>query len=199
MRDCPTVRYVTTHYTRLQGLRLVPLGIPFLLSAAWRARWIGWWPGTEGRGAVTWFVALVAAAVLVSFPIRRWYERRFGTVRTRFRDNGLLPMLAFVALVAAAVWFQLQFAPRVLLPMLVLGLILAMIGWHDLPVRPHYIALGLAWAVFAWVQPLGVPPTARPVLFDLLVGGGLIVAGVGDHRALVRVLGAGGDHHARTV
>ena len=35
MRDRSTLRYVTTHYTRLQGLRLVPLGIAFLLSAAY--------------------------------------------------------------------------------------------------------------------------------------------------------------------
>jgi hypothetical protein len=47
MRDIQTVRYVTTHYPRLQGLRLAPLGVPFLLSAAWRAGWLAWWPASH--------------------------------------------------------------------------------------------------------------------------------------------------------
>ena len=196
MRDRHTVRYITTHYARLHGLRLVPLGVPFLVSAAWRAGWLTWWPGTAGRGATNWFIALVAGAITVSFPIRSWYERQFGLVAARRRDSGLLPLVAFVALVGLATWYQLEFTPTLMVPLLVVGLILALIGWHDLAIRPHYIAIGAAWALAACMEIGGVPPHARPILFDLLVGAGLIVAGVGDHRALTHVLG---ESHARAV
>jgi hypothetical protein len=199
MRDTRTVRYVTTHYGRLQGLRLVPLGVAFLLSGAWRARWLTWWPGTEGRGAALWFLALGGSAIALSFPIRSWYERQFGIVRARRRDSGAGPLLAFAALVGLATWYQLKFAPALSWPVLIVGLILALIGWHDLAVRPHYIAVGMAFALYACTRTLGVPLPARAVLLDLLVGFGLIVAGVGDHRALVHALTASGEPHARTV
>jgi hypothetical protein len=39
------LRYVTERYEQLQGLRLVPLGIPFLLSSAWREGLFTWVPG----------------------------------------------------------------------------------------------------------------------------------------------------------
>jgi len=199
MRDRQTVRYITTHYARLQGLRLVPLGVVFLLSAAWRGGWLAWWPGAQGRGATGWFLALVACAVVISFPIRAWYERQFGTVRARLRDSGALPLVAFAALVGLATWYQLLFAPVLVLPVLIVGLILAMNGWRDLTVRPHYIAVGLAWALYACAQLLGVPGYARGVLFDFLIGAGLIVAGLGDHRALVSALTSAEDPHVRPV
>src|SRR3954470_10838304 len=118
MRDRHMVRYITTHYARLHGLRLVPLGVPFLVSAAWRAGWLRWWPATEGRGATMWFLALLTTAVAISFPIRSWYERQFGSVAARRRDSGLPPLVAFVALVGLATWYQLEFAPTLVLPLL---------------------------------------------------------------------------------
>src|SRR5262245_31749391 len=170
MRDRHTVRYVVTHYTRLQGLRLVPLGVVFLLSAVWRAGWLTWWPGVDGRGAAIWFFALLSAAVAASFPIRWWYERQFGLVVARPRDNGVVPLVAFAALTGLAVWFQLTFAPPMPVPLLVVGVILALIGWRDLPVRAHYIGVGLACVLYACLQVMGVPLLARAILLDLLVG-----------------------------
>jgi hypothetical protein len=199
MRDRRSVRYVTTHFSRLQGLRLVPLGVPFLLSAAWRARWLSWWPGVTGRGAAVWFFALLATAIAVSFPIRTWYEYHFGVVVSRGRHSGVGPIVASAAVVVLAIWFQLEFAPPVLTPLLVVGLVLALIGWRDLAVRPHYIAIGVACASYACSQVLGVPLLARAILLDLLVGISLIVAGVGDHRAFVHVFAASEEPHVRAV
>jgi hypothetical protein len=198
MRDHHTVQYVTTHYARLQGLRLAPLGVPFLLSAAWRAHMLAWWPGATGRGAAIWFFALLATAVAVSFPIRTWYEHQFGVVVSRRRDS-VAPLVAFVALVGVAIWYQLQFAPSLLLPLLVVGIILMLLGWRELAVRPHYVVVGVACALSACSQIAGVPLVARAVLLDLIVGLGLIVAGVGDHRALVHLITASEEPHARAV
>lgn len=199
MRDIQTVRYVTTHYPRLQGLRLVPLGVPFLLSAAWRAGWLAWWPGAQGRGATLWFLALLACGIVVSFPIRAWYERQFGTVHARRRDSGLVPLLAFAGLVGLAAWYQLRFTPPLVLPLLAVGVILATIGLRDREIRPHYIAVGVAWGLYACGQALGVPVSTRAILFDLLVGVGLIVAGIGDHLVLASVLTPTAEPHARPV
>ena len=199
MRDIQTVRYVTTHYPRLQGLRLVPLGVPFLLSAAWRAGWLAWWPGARGRGATLWFLALLACAVVVSFPIRAWYERQFGAVRARRRDSGVLPLLAFVGLVGLAAWAQLRVTPPLLLPLLTVGVILVLIGLRDREIRPHYIGVGVACGLSACAPALGVPLPARAILFDLLVGLGVMVAGLGDHRALASVLTPPAQPHARPV
>jgi hypothetical protein len=55
MHDVRRLPYVTEHHPSLEGLRVVPLGVPFLTSAAWRAGWLAWWPWTAGRDAELWF------------------------------------------------------------------------------------------------------------------------------------------------
>jgi hypothetical protein len=54
--------------------------------------------------------------------------------------------------------------------------------------RRHYLVIAVACLVFAFAPLMRVPPAARNVALDLLIGMGLIVAGVGDHMALQRVL-----------
>jgi hypothetical protein len=46
----------------------------------------------------------------------------------------------------------------------------------------------LACLLFALARSVGVSDQARQVLFDLLIGGGLIAAGIGDHLVLLRLL-----------
>src|SRR2546423_630565 len=82
------VRLLTTHYPRLQGLRLVPLGAVFLASAAWRLGWIDL-PGGFAR-ARWWFVLALAAAVGASFLMKAAYERRFGRVDLAVWDSGVV-------------------------------------------------------------------------------------------------------------
>ena len=68
--------------------------------------------------------------------------------------------------------------------------------------RRHYLAIAVACVAFAIAPLIGVPVTVRDVTFDLLIGLGLLVAGVGDHVVLLRVLQAqegGGVPHARTA
>jgi hypothetical protein len=198
MRDIRTIRYVTVHYPQLQGLRLVPLGVPFLLSAAWRTGWLQWWPAVRGRGATLWFVSLLVGAVALSFPIRRWYEWRFGTVATRGAESSL-PLLTCVLLLVAAAAYQLRGGFAFSLPVLVTGIILTAIGVSRWNIRPHYVIVGVACGLYAFSRPLGVPISIEAVLFDLLVGSGLIVAGIGDHLALTRILIQSSEAHVRPL
>jgi hypothetical protein len=188
MADYRAIRYVAEQYVHLQGLRLVPLGVPFVASAGWRAGWLEWWPGTAGRGAACWFWGLLAAAVAISFVIRRWYESRFGIVAPHPIENGALSLGVFAAGLLTTIWCQMVYDPPISLPLLFVAAVLATIARQGLYGRPHYELIAAGSAIVAVLRPLGVPMVVRSIAFDGLIGGGLIVAGLADHRMLRRAL-----------
>src|SRR5258708_32534962 len=71
MDDLRRMHYVTEHYHQLQGLRLLPLGVPFLLSVPWSLARM-----PRGLSAAV-FLLLLAAGLAVSGPIGRDLTRRF--------------------------------------------------------------------------------------------------------------------------
>src|ERR1700730_3478985 len=91
MVDARRVLYVTEHYAHLQGLRIVPLGVCFLGSGAWRAGLLGWVPGIAGRGARAWLAASVAIALGVSRVIGARYRRQ-GVVRAPATATGAVTL-----------------------------------------------------------------------------------------------------------
>src|SRR5688572_7265615 len=102
MHDLQRLRYVTERYEHLQGLRLVPMGIPFLFSALWRDGELTWVPGIDGSGARMWFLALVALAVGLSFIAKTYYQRRFGIVRPAINAMAALAASVFASLLIVA-------------------------------------------------------------------------------------------------
>ena len=184
MPDLRTIQFVTQHYAHLQGLRLVPLGVPFLVSAGWRAGWLRWVAPEQGRGATVWFVAMLAVAIAASFVIRGWYTRRYGVVRLRLTENGALSLLTFAACWAVVIWCQMRVVPPVSLPVLYVAAVVGHIGTTRVRGGAHYLAVSAACVAYAALQPLGVGVPVRDVLLDVLIGAGLIVAGLGDHRVL---------------
>jgi hypothetical protein len=182
------VLYVTEHYAHLQGLRLVPLGVCFLGSGAWRAGLMGWVPGIAGRGARAWFVASLAIALGLSPAIGAHY-RRHGVVRPRVTTTGAVTLTTcFVSFVLVG-----RLPPnawQVSMPVLLVAFILAYLGVVAGGLRRHYLVIALACVLFAFAPLMRVPLAARNVALDLLIGMGLIGAGVGDHVALQRVLHA---------
>src|SRR5262245_15779388 len=74
------VWYVTSRYPQLQGLRLVPLAVVFLLSACWRAGLLRL-PGDHTHyGPEVWFSSGVAIAVMLAYLARAWYARHVGAI-----------------------------------------------------------------------------------------------------------------------
>ncbi len=188
MHDLHRLRYVTERYPHLQGLRLAPLGVPFLLSAAWRNGQLSWVPGTSGHGPGYWFLGLMALALIVSIALARHYRQRFGSVQPARRLKGPLLLCGFLALFFASIWAQDEFYSAISLPAVVIGVALAYLGVAGGQLRAHYIALAAACLGFATLGTFGVSVHARSVLLDEFTGIGLIVIGVGDHLLLRRTL-----------
>jgi hypothetical protein len=186
--DVRTARFVTVQYPHMQGLRLVPLGLAFLVSAAFRAGWVTAGPWAAGKGARLSFVGLLAAATVSARPIGTWYARRYGVVRLRRADNGALALLSFVvcllALAGVQEWLQ------TLIPLARLFLVsgLLVLGTAHRCTRVHYLVLAAICVIVPWMLPPDVAPASRELVLDLLTGGGLLIAGVGDHLVLTRLL-----------
>ncbi|MGI8913730.1 MAG: hypothetical protein ACR2JY_08095 [Chloroflexota bacterium] len=74
MDDVARARALTAYFGRLQGLRLLPLGLVWLaLAVATAMRW-------QPAAAFPFLLALGLAALL-SWAIDRYYDRTFGRVR----------------------------------------------------------------------------------------------------------------------
>jgi len=184
MHDLKRLRFVTERYPHLQGLRLVPLGIPFLLSALWRNGQLPGVPGTTGYGAGYWFIGLLVVALAASSLVGRYYARHFGSVESERAKSDLLGSVGFLAIFFAAVWTQDQLASGPSIPALVIALALGYLGISGGGFRSHYFAVAILTLLFATLGPLGVPMQIREVLLDHLIGFGVIFVGIGDHLLL---------------
>jgi hypothetical protein len=181
------LQYVAEHSPYLEGLRIVPLGVPFLASAAWRAGWLTWWPWTAGRGAERWFFASLATAIVLSCPIRAWYRRRWGARQPPRHRNGAATLtMSAIGVVALALWQPDHI--RVSIPVVFVGLQLLTLGGVGHGARTHYRVIAGACFVVACVPLAGVSLHLRAIALDLLIGGGLIGAGWGEHRAFRAVV-----------
>ena len=183
MDDLRRLHYVARHYRQLQGLRLLPRSVPFLLSALWRLAF----PASGSALPRAGWALLVAAAIAASVPIGRYYTRRYG-------DADVFPWRAAVTLLGGAVavlaleWIQELRPFPVSLPIVFVAVALARVGLSSDGLRLHYVWIAAACAVFAALAPLGVPLDVRAAALDLLLGGGIAVAAIGDDRVLRRAM-----------
>ncbi len=199
MTNPARVGYLTEHYTQLQGLRLVPLGLVFIAIAAWHAGVLQWLPGSAQGGITNWFVVAFAAAIVAAYPIGAHYRRRFGSIRLRPFAGGPWHIGVLVA-VGVSLAVQDTFRWPVSLPLLVVGASLGYVGVVQEGMRRHYLWIAAACVLFANISNFGLPARTQQVMFDLLIAGGLIAAGIGDHLVLVNTLQAPGPRtHVETA
>lgn len=186
--DIPRLRYVTSRYPQLQGLRLVPLATVFLASAAWRLGLIPL-PGDARRLVPEfWFMVGLTVAVGISFVLRRWYTRRLGSIGQYGTRSALLPLLATAVAAGDALWLQVTQHWRVSLPALTVALALLAVGALHYQFRRHYIAAALVLMVFSVLPLGGWGGNALNVALDVAIGLSLLIAALGDHLLLVRTL-----------
>src|SRR5262249_38071112 len=114
--------YVTGHYAHLQGLRLLPLSVPFLLAAVERMAGVPFVPG------VIWTLLILAALVAPS-GIGRYYARRFGQAPAPRWRSGMLTLLASGAAFLWFEWLQETWSPAISLPLLFVAVMLARLGF----------------------------------------------------------------------
>ena len=188
MHDLQRLHFVTQRYEHLQGLRLIPLALPFLVSAAWQSGQLSWLPIQGEHAPGYWFVGLVGIAVTISTIVGHWYGRRFGTVQQRPTPRGQALLVLFFVIFGAALWAQNAFTLPVSLPIATVGVALAFIGVAGGQRRMHYIAVAAICLLFANTRSFGVPLRAPEVVLQGLIGISLVVIGIGDHVWLRRTL-----------
>ena len=188
MTDAAKLRFITEHYARLQGLRLIPLGILFLCLAAWRANLLPGLPAYDSDRGARWFVGGLMLAVAGAYAIGNWYGHQFGTVEPRRFRTGGPSLLANAAIVGGLMILHDFVRPPLSLPMLYVGIVFAYTGMVQGGIRKHYLLIAAACLVFANIQRFNVPYETGKTLLNLLVGCGLIVAGIGDHLVLRKTL-----------
>jgi hypothetical protein len=181
MDDLHRIHYVTGHYAHLQGLRLLPLSAPFLLAAAERMA------GRPFVPAAVW-VLVVVASLAAPLRIGQYYARRFGQAPAPRWGTGMFTLVASVTAFLCFEWLQETLSPSISLPLLFVAVMLARLGLAAGRLRVHYLWIAAAVAVFAMLPRDGMPDGVRPVIGNLLIGGGLAIAAIGDDRVLRRAL-----------
>jgi len=183
MDDLPRIHYVTEHYAQLQGLRLLPLSVLFLLAAIERLA------GARLLPAGVWAI-LVAAAVVAPFRIGGYYARRFGQVQPPRWRTGAFTLIASVAAFLWFEWLQETLLPPVSLPVIFVAVVLARLGLVAGRLRGHYLWIAAAAALFAVLPRAAVSADIRAVAGNLLIACGLVVAAIGDDRVLRQAMTA---------
>ena len=192
--DLAVIRFVTTRYRDLQGLRTVLDGVT--MASFWTI--LRWAPAD--RSPVTFFVASLLWAGLSMWGgarVRRYYAGRFGRATPaggdRFDES--VHALAHdpyrVMLASTAISLGGQFA--LLLP--VLTATTAWKVWRDRPYRSHWlvpVAVGAGFSL-AFFE-LRTAAQFRDWQSWLMVTGGmsLMIAGAMDHRLLMTTMPAAG-------
>ncbi len=186
--DIARLRYVTSRYPQLQGLRLVPLSLVFLASAAWRAGLLPLPGDNQPLVPELWFLAAMVTAVLVSFVLRLWYTRRLGSVGQYGGRSAALPLLVTAVAAAAALWLQIVLHWHVSLPALTVAMALLAIGVAHFEYRRHYVAAAAVLFAFALFPLGGWGSEALSAAFDGAIGLSMLIAALGDHLLVVRTL-----------
>ena len=189
MPDLQRLRDFTERYPHLQGLRLVPLGIPFLLSAMWPEAQLHRVLDSAGFDPEWRFMSLLAIAVLFSFEIGRDYRERFGYIRLVRNMKTRLWVWVYVlgAYLFGVLWMQ-NHSDEFSFPAAVIGIALAYVGSRGSEIRLHYDVCAVLWLAFSALGVFGVPFRSRDILLDGLIGLGLVIIGIGDHLVLRRAM-----------
>ena len=194
--DLARIRFVTSRYHDLQGLR----GLAHLaacLSVFWSRpyvellRYSGPIPAVVGvfLSVAPWILLLAVRPVF-----DRYYSERFGTVAAGLRQWSP-DKLGWAVLLMAGVGIDMSAlgSARPSATLVAGALIALHIVWRDWPWRPAYLGTAIACTVAVWLT--AVSPTFRIDDLDALlrvsvtiVIGTHVAAGVFDHRLLVRSL-----------
>lgn len=185
--DIKRLRYVTENYTHLQGLRLLPFGLFFLVK------------GMMGQAFTNSAVisGMLAAAVLLFYLIGRYYESRFGRVRretSALLKDSAAALFCLALIVAGIQLDKLYDMPVSMVSLAVAGLFFY-IHLHSSGQLHHYGVMAVIFLLVGlmpatgWVasrEIFGVERTTG----DFLLAGAYLVGGVLDHLFLIRTFPA---------
>lgn len=196
MQPIHKTRFLATHYSSLQGLRSVPIGLCLLLVSLWANSLFG-----IITKDFTWPVIFVVGAVLLFITIDQYYKRTFGEVTRTPAARRTESILAIVGgvLILGAFWLDGSFE----LPFVSIGLAFAAAFVFDNPKAlfplnkfSGVILFFSACLIFLSVSPLFVGATwwnifgikSASLGICLLAGVFFMVAGLIWHAFLVTSL-----------
>jgi hypothetical protein len=81
MENPKKIQFLVAHYSMLQGLKVVPLGLMCIYAPIW---------GYQNAGKMSqlpWFFAFLAVMIGLMYLIEWWYKRTFGDIRRTQRDR----------------------------------------------------------------------------------------------------------------
>ena len=209
MRNLNEIRFISTNFYTLQGLRAIPLGLCLVLVCLWANSLQG-----AARGGDLIFPALtLASSAIVLYVIDRYYLGSVGRVQRRPETRRLewLVAVVFGMLALVAYIFDISFR----LPVSVLGLVfaaglLADVARMTWVVKGHvllYYPVGaVLMAVVSLLPLLGVPNWWRAIglnsqMIGIAMGIGIfsVFAGVWGHIFLVRHLQVPDRQHGNAI
>lgn len=193
MDDLQRIRQITRHYPELQGLRVVPLGLFFLVIALQRLNLLPW-IGPEGDLSYTLPMMLLVFGLW--FWIGRYYERNFGKVEPlrqddRYRFWSTVFLVGFVGIIILE---NVLYRSHLGLPVSLIGLALggAYLSVGLASQRWYYSLAGAVFLIASflpWI--MGVDLGNRMygslgIVHLFLLSGTLLVCGLYDHFRLMR-------------
>ena len=185
MTDLGQVRYVTSHYPELQGIRWIVLGVMCLLSAAEDVGWIPTW---------LFVAAILPLTIAVLVMVVRYYQRTYGrvTLPAGLRNVATTNMIGVLVLMAG---FQIDkmFEPALFLTPIGFAIWVFLRYMIDRRYRTHYLVIALVVVILDVIRTLVAPDPAslwaqNGFVIWVLIGAGLIVSGMLDHLLLSRTL-----------
>lgn len=193
------LKFVTQHFSALQGLNFAAVGTMFFLSSVWEIWQVPWW-------------ADILAFGLLIVLVRRlpsYYEHRFGRVEPKHPTN--LQAIVFVAIIIVClIWgrhlelvlSKLENWVHQTIPAAtgISPLVLWMFGFLNSlgrrsrfdPQGPYFFFFGMVLTSIVAFVPLWYPVTKQLILSKVLdagwIGLTLIAWGLHDHFLLIRLL-----------
>ncbi len=192
------IRFMATNYSRLQGLRMVPVGLLVVSVSVW---------AMDHQGDLSLPILLTLGAALLYWLIDRFYVNRFGRIRQTARMRSWEIAVSILSGLLALLAFWLDTAHD--LPFSALGLLFAVVLFEDFwratrsgkersfRLYPeNFIAASLILVLsllpltgLAWWERLGWQSQLLSML--TIIGILLILAGIWGHIRLLRILPAG--------
>ena len=186
--DLGRVRYVTERFGSLQGLRVVPLGLYFLIMSAGDAELIPY----VRQGALDVSFGIIVLCFGASWLIGRYYDRRFGRVAAATKSEFTVGALMGVIAYFLSGFVDARLHPPVSLSALFIGAV-TLYYWNG-PLgrrRTHYAVLGAVFVLLG-LSPLVTATLERAPLdyitYSVVMGVGIIACGVLDHVMLAGTL-----------
>ena len=191
MQDLERMQAVTENYFLWQGLRLVPLGVMGIFLAL-RLAEPSWWP-LRGASEDAILLFVVVAGMGAFSWIGRYYHRSFGEVRglpgRHSRRDAIKWWVAYPLMGLSPIVDSIIKAPVFLTGVVWAAGVVAF--WASTGRgRRHYLVFAVLLAFLTFVPLLGLVPPGKPMLnlFIGTLGAIYVMAGLLDHRELVRVM-----------